>query len=270
MSVAHAFTATNGEAYEIHMGRWSKRLAEVFLDFAGVAEGEQVLDLGCGTGSLTFALAQRVEKQTIVGVDLSEAYVEHARSLTDNPQIQFRVGDATAIPVPDDSVDRVLSLLLLSFVEDTQGALTEMKRIARPGSTIAAAIWDTMGGHVTNRIFWDAAAVFDPHANELRKTNYTRPMTQPGELAGAWQQAGLENVEEGMLAVRMNFESFDDFWLPNLGKQGPIADYVDSLEPEAFDKLRGHLREAYLGGYDDGPRSFAGVAWCVKGTMPKA
>jgi ubiquinone/menaquinone biosynthesis C-methylase UbiE len=269
MSVALAFTATNGEAYETHMGRWSKQLAELFLDFAKYKEGEQVLDLGCGTGSLTYALAKRVQYQTIVGVDLSEAYVEHARSLTDNPQIEFRVGSATEIPLPDNSVDRVLSLLLLSFVEDSQGALAEMRRVARPGATIAASIWDTMGGHVTNRIFWDAAAVFDPRANELRATNYTRPLTQPGELAAAWKQAGLENVEEGMLTTRMNFKNFDDFWLPNLGKQGPIADYLESLEPEAFEKLNEHVRQAYLGGYEDGPRSFAGVAWAVKGTLPQ-
>lgn len=269
MSVAFAFTATNGEAYEAHMGRWSKQLAELFLDFAEVKEGEQVLDLGCGTGSLTYALAKRVQYQTIVGVDLSEAYVEHARSLTDNPQIEFRVGDATAIPLPDDSVDRVLSLLLLSFVPDSQAALAEMHRVARPGATIAASIWDPMGGHVTNRIFWDAAAVFDPRANELRAANYTRPLTQPGELGAAWREAGLENVEDDMLATRMNFKNFDDFWLPNLGKQGPIADYLDTLDPEAFDILKNHILQAYLGGYDDGPRSFAGVAWCVKGTLPQ-
>jgi SAM-dependent methyltransferase len=269
MSVAHAFTATNGEAYESHMGRWSRGLAEVFLDFANVTEGEQVLDLGCGTGSLTYALAQRVKYQTIIGVDLSEAYVEHARGRTDNPQIEFRVGDATAIPLPDNSVDRVLSLLLMSLVDDTQGALAEMRRVARSGATIAAAVWDTMGGHVTNRIFWDTAANLDPRANELRAKNYARPLTQSGELTAAWHEAGLENIEEGMMASRMNFQSFDDFWLPNLGKQGPFADYVASLEPEAFEKLKYHMRETYLGGYKDGPRSFAGVAWGVKGTVPK-
>lgn len=132
MSVALAFTATNGDAYDLHMGRWSRRLAELFLDFVGVADGEQVLDLGCGTGSLTYALAQRVKNQTICGVDIAEAYIEAARQRSNNPQIVFRVGNATAIPLPDNSVDRVLSLLLLSFVQDTQGAMAEMRRVARP------------------------------------------------------------------------------------------------------------------------------------------
>ncbi|MCZ6588313.1 MAG: class I SAM-dependent methyltransferase [Alphaproteobacteria bacterium] len=270
MSVALAYTATNGDAYDLHMGRWSRRLAEIFLDFVGVADGEQVLDLGCGTGSLTYALAQRVKYQTICGVDIAEAYIEAARRRSNNPQIEFRVGNATAIPLPDNSVDRVLSLLLLSFVQDTQGAIAEMRRVARPGATIAASLWDTQGGHVTNRLFWDVAAVLDPRANELRAQNYTRPLTRPGELAAAWHEAGLEDIEEGMLGSRMNFENFDDFWLPNLGKQGPIADYLDTLEPDEFDSLYHHVRQSYLSGEEDGPRSFAAVAWAVKGTVPLA
>lgn len=268
MSVAYEFTATNGDAYETHMGRWSQRLAEVFLDFVGVADGEQVLDLGCGTGSLTFALAQRVQYQTIVGVDIAEAYIEHARERTKTPQIELSVGDATAIPLPDNSVDRVLSLLLMTFVADTQAALREMRRVARPGAVIAASVWDARGGHVTNRLFWDTASVLDSKAGEARAANYTRPMTRPGELAAAWHTAGLENIEEGMLGTRMDFKSFDDFWMPNLGKQGPVADYLQTLAPDAFDLVFHHVREAYLGGEEDGPRSFAAMAWGVKGTVP--
>lgn len=268
MSVAVAFTATNGDAYELHMGRWSRGLAEVFLDFVGITDGEQVLDLGCGTGSLAYALAQRVKNQGIVGVDISEAYIEHARARSDDPRLDFRVGSATAIPLPDNSVDRVLSILLLSFVEDTERALSEMCRVVRPGGVVASAIWDTKGGHVTNRLIWDVAATLDPRANALRARNYTRSLTRPGALVEAWHEAGLENIQEGALVSRMNYSSFEDFWAPNLGKQGPIADYVESLDPAEFDRLVYHLREAYLGGEDDGPRSFAGVSFAVKGTVP--
>ncbi len=268
MSVAVAFTATDGDAYERHMGRWSRGLAEVFLDFVGVAEDEQVLDLGCGTGSLTYALAERVTNQGIVGVDLSEAYCDYARSRSDDSRLDFRSGSATAIPLPDNSVDRALSILLLSFVDDTERALSEMRRVTRPGGIVASAIWDTKGGHVTNRMIWDIAATLDPRANELRAVNYTRSLTRPGALVDAWYAAGFENVEEAMLGSRMNFDSFEDFWSPNLGKQGPIADYVDSLNPAELDRLIYHLREAYLGGDEDGPRSFAGVAFAVKGTVP--
>ena len=56
------------------MGRWSRRIAVPFLDFSGWREGEYVLDAGCGTGSLTFALAERATTATIEGIDFSAAY----------------------------------------------------------------------------------------------------------------------------------------------------------------------------------------------------
>ena len=270
MSVALAFTATNGDAYETHMGRWSRLLAEVFIDFVGVDDSEQILDLGCGTGSLSYALARRVDYREIHGVDLSEAYIGHASERTTDPRMKFSVGSATDIPLGDNSVDRVMPLLLMTFVPDTQLALAEMRRVARPGAVIAAAVWDVRGGHVNNRIFWDTASVLDPRADAARTVNYTRPMTRPGELAAAWHAAGLENIEEGMLGIRMKFESFDDFWAPNLGKQGPVADYLELLEPDEFDRVRHYVKQAYVGGEEDGARSFAAVAWAVKGTVPLA
>ncbi len=263
-----SFPATDGDAYERHMGRWSRQLAEVFLDFAGVGDHESVLDLGCGTGSAMFALARRRECRIIYGVDVSEAYIEYARERNDEPRVEFRVGDAVDIPLNDNCVDRVLSLLMLSFVADTQQALKEMRRVARPGGIVAAAVLDARGGHVTNRIFWDTAAVADPSANEYRARNFTRPMTHPGELATAWKQAGFENIEAQEIATRMNFKSFEDFWSPHLGKQGVYAEYIGSLSPEALNRLRGLLRSAYLDGEEDGPRSFACVAHAVKGTVP--
>ena len=79
------------------MGRWSRRLAGPFLDFVGSAHGESVLDVGCGTGSLTFALNERCQPRQLRGVDFSPAYIEHATRQNHDPQIVFEVGDACAL-----------------------------------------------------------------------------------------------------------------------------------------------------------------------------
>jgi len=99
---------------------------------------------------------------------------------------------------------------MLHFVSQPDLAVSEMRRVARPGATVAAAVWDARGGFVASRLFLDTAAVLDPAAGLLHARSCTRPMTRPGELESAWRQAGLADVETAELAMRMEFASFDD------------------------------------------------------------
>lgn len=262
------FNAADGDGYELAMGRWSRRLAELFIDFAGAAEGEEVLDVGCGTGSLAFTLAGRSKVKSIKGIDFAPAYVAYAAARNSDPRIAFDTGDACAMPFADRSFDRVLSLLVLHFVPDANKAVAEMKRVARPGATVAATVWDARGGYVANRIFYDTAAALDPAAVARRAQNLTRPMTRPGELAAAWRAAGLTDVRDALLTIRMDFENFADFWAPVAGKDGPQAAYVNSLAPDKRAKFQDALNAAYCDGEADGPRSYAASAWAVRGTAP--
>ena len=266
--MSSTFVAASGEGYELQMGRWSRRLAEPFLDFCGCADGEDILDAGCGTGSLTFAIARRANPRSIRGVDLSSAYIQHATEQNHDPRIEFRVEDVCALPFADASFDRVLALLVLHFVPETDRAIAQLRRVARPGATVAATVWDARGGFVANRIFFDTAAALDPKGNERRARNYTRPMTRPGELLAAWQGAGFVDIRQATLSIRMEFASFEDYWAPYVGKDGPGADYVRTLTPAQQERLREAVRNAYVDGEPDGPRSYAAIAWAVAGIVP--
>jgi ubiquinone/menaquinone biosynthesis C-methylase UbiE len=268
MAVSSTFTAGSGVGYDRMMGRWSARLAEPFLDFSGCADGEEILDAGCGTGSLTFALSQRIRAGSITGIDFSPIYIEYASEAIRDPRIAFKVGDVCALPFADRSFDRVLSLLVLHFVPQTEHATAELRRVARPGATVAAAVWDVRGGYVANRMFYDTAAAFDEEGSKRRAHNYTRPMTRPGELAAAWQAAGFTNIREAALGIRMEFSAFDDFWMPLAGKDGPGAEYLATLPAQRRDRLREMVRDAYLDGELDGARSYAAIAWAVAGIVP--
>jgi len=268
MAPASTFNAGDGDGYERQMGRWSQRLAVPFLAFAGLASGERVLDVGCGTGSLTFLLAEQGDLESICGIDYAPPYIEHASRRNTDPRISFRVGDASALPFPDAAFDRVLSLLMLHFVPKPDRAAAEMRRVGRPGATAAAAVWDARGGFVANRLFFDTAAALDPVAGLRRARNYTRPMTRPGELSAAWHRAGFTRIETAELAIRMEFASFDDYWAPYVGKDGPGAEYVATLDEPARTRLRDAVRAAYLDGEADGARSYVAVAWAVKGIVP--
>jgi len=268
MSASSTFTAADGDGYELLMGRWSRRLAEPFLDFVGTADGESVLDVGCGTGCLAVALSKRCQVKQVHGVDFSSAYIEHAKRSIHDPRIAFEVGDACALAFPDRSFDRVLSLLMLHFVPRADEAIAEMRRVARPGAVVSAAVWDARGGFVATRMFYDTAAVLDPEAAERRARNYTRPMTRPGQLANAFRAAGLTDVVETTLVIRMEFASFEDYWAPYVGKEGPQAEYIATLSADNRARLRDAVKLAYIDGEPDGPRSYAALAWAVKGIAP--
>ncbi len=250
------------------MGRWSRRLARPFLEFVGIGDQERVLDVGCGTGQLAMAVAELSNPVHVRGVDLAQVYIEYAKARNRDPRIAYEVGDVCALDYPDRSFDRVLSLLVLHFVPRAHEAIAEMRRVARSGAVAGAAVWDARGGFVANRLFFDTAAAIDPKASQRRAKNYSRPMTRPGELAAAWHAAGFVDVCETLLCIRMDYTSFADYWAPYLGKEGPGAEYVGTLNDQERTRLEAAVRDAYLDGDDDGPRSYAALAWAVKGLAP--
>jgi len=109
---------SESDGYERFMGRWSRRLAPLFVTFAGVTNGDRVLDVGSGTGALS-AAAAAVESVRVTGIESSPAYVRYAQEHADG---RFEVGDALALPFPDDAFDRTLSMLVLNFVPDAAAA----------------------------------------------------------------------------------------------------------------------------------------------------
>jgi SAM-dependent methyltransferase len=262
------FQSGGGEGYELQMGRWSRRLAGGFVDFAAIAGAAGVLDVGCATGSLSFRLAENPNILGVHGIDVCPEYIAYARQKNDDSRLTFQVCDACALPFPDRSFDHALSMLVLQFIPRAELAVREMCRVTRTGGTVAAATWDSRGGLVAQRIILDTAAVLDPNGSELRALTCTRPMSRPGDLGRAWRAAGLIDVEQDMLTIRMEFASFADFWAPANGCDGPIADYVSKLCPDMKARLRDSVQRAYLDGDVDGARSYVATAWVVKGKAP--
>src|SRR4051812_37420838 len=99
----------DADAYDQFMGRWSRRLAPLLIGFGGLADGERIVDVGCGTGSLTFALPATANVARVVGIDATEPFITAARARNTNARITFDVGDARALPYADASFDRAVS-----------------------------------------------------------------------------------------------------------------------------------------------------------------
>jgi SAM-dependent methyltransferase len=265
---ASSYTATDAASYQRLMGRWSGALADQLIDFAGIAPGDRIIDVACGTGSLALALAGRSEPRAITGIDIAAAFIDYAKEQAHDPRLGFATGNALELAFPAASFDRCFSLIALNFMSDPMRALREMRRVTRSGGTVAAAVWDFPGGLVYQRIFWDTAAALDPEADRARGRHYSSPLTGPGQLSAAFAAAGFRDIEATSLAVRMEYGNFADYWEPIRNAQGPVGDYVKRLAPARLDVLAEAVRRAYLSGAPDGPRSMAATAWVARGIAP--
>jgi SAM-dependent methyltransferase len=262
------YHADDGAAYERFLGRWTRALAERFLEFAAVPDGGVALDVGCGTGSLTLAVASSARSAGVVGLDRAHPYVAFARSRIAAPAIGFEVGDAGRLPHADGAFGACLAQLVLTFVAEPAVVLGEMIRVTRRGGVVAANVWNFGGGLVYQRLFWDTAAVVDREAAAMRARLFSHRLALAGGLVALWRAAGLADVSEGSLTVRMDYASFDDYWEPLLGGQGPVGRYLVGLSGDARVRLEALVRDAYLAGASDGPRSMTATAWAVRGVVP--
>jgi SAM-dependent methyltransferase len=261
------FIATDPEGYEQFIGRWSRRLAPLFVEFAGVTAHERVLDVGCGTGNLTIALG--AVQASATGIDLSTPYIEFARRQTSDPGVTFDVGDALHLPYPDGAFDRTLSMLALDVLPDPTRGLAEMRRVTRPGGTVAALVNDFRCGYTPFSMLWDIAAVLDPQAGAVRDEMVGKPMGWPGGLAALFHVAGLVDVTEARISTLFEYASFEDYWSTFLTGQGKTGGYVVSLADTQRRDREHHMRAAYLCGMPDGPRAFTTWFWVVRGDVPE-
>lgn len=255
-----------GESYDRYMGRWSRQLAPHFLAWLGVEAGRDWLDIGCGTGALSAEIHARCNPRSQVGVDPSAEFIHFARQQVAGPGIDFRVGDAQALPFEAARYDIVVSALVLNFIPDRHQALVEMRRVCRPSGIIAFYVWDYPGGGVAFiRKFWQAALALDPSAEDLVENKRFPFCTRDGLIAMA-QNAGLREIEVTPLEVNTVFRNFNDFWQPFTLGVGPAPGYCASLEPSARERLQKKLRHE-LTGAADGSITLKARAWAVKTQM---
>jgi len=257
-----ADTWERGSPYERYVGRWSRQVAPLFLAWLEIPAGRRWLDVGCGTGALCAAIADRCAPVSIAGVEPSDGFLETAKENLAGRASLHR-GSATAIPLGDATVDVVVSGLVLNFVPDQPAALSEMARVTGAGGTIAAYVWDYAGRMELMRIFWDAAAELDPAAAKLDE-GVRFPLCRPEALERLFTGAGLEDVEVKAIDITTQHPDFDDYWQPFLGGQGPAPAYAMSLDEPARARLRDRVRERAPAAAD-GSISLTARAWAVRG-----
>jgi ubiquinone/menaquinone biosynthesis C-methylase UbiE len=255
-----------GDSYDLYMGRWSRMVAPRFLDWLALRPGLDWLEIGCGTGALSGAIVRQAQPKSVIAIDSSEGFVKTARANVPDPRADFRTGDAIALALPDRSRDAAVAALVLNFIPARDKALAEMRRVVRPGGTVAFYVWDYPGGGMQlMREFWTAAASLDPAARDLTEDKRF-PFCTPDSLSVLAKQAGLAAVDCAPVEVPTVFRDFDDYWRPFTLGTGPAPGYCASLGLDARERLKAALEKALPRGAD-GSIPLKARAWAVRGSV---
>jgi ubiquinone/menaquinone biosynthesis C-methylase UbiE len=197
---------------------WALRVAAA----AGLAAGDRVLDVACGTGVLAREARRRVgEAGRVAGLDPAPGMIAAAREI--EPGIDWIPGSAEDLPFDDDSFDAVLSQFGIMFFEDRAAAAREMARVTRPGGRLVLAAWH---GTDRNPIYRDIAALLDtevsPAAGDAVRVPFR--LGNPEDLAGLLRAAGCVEIAVETATERARFPDTRTMveaelrgWLPLFG-----------------------------------------------------
>jgi ubiquinone/menaquinone biosynthesis C-methylase UbiE len=254
---------TDGKAYETFMGRWSKIAAQKFLPWVNPPKGLNWIDVGCGNGAFTEELVAYAVPASVTGVDPSEGQISFARSRFTAGNIQFRIGDACALPFADNSFDAASMALVIVFVSDPQKAASELARVVKPGGIAATYMWDMPGGGFPH----------SPLSKALQSLDLPMP-SRPNPEAGNrdallkyWRNAGFTGVESDVIRIDTVYANAEDYWQSATIASGPAANAMSKLTPADKDRVRVRLREI-LPADSSGRIVFKAFANAVKGRVP--
>jgi ubiquinone/menaquinone biosynthesis C-methylase UbiE len=214
--------------------RFMERDAEVFYRRLGIAPGSRLLDVGCGAGQLALIAARAGAKVT--GCDISTNWLEKARerAAAEGLSVNFEEGDAEELPYADGQFDAVVSLIGAMFAPRPELVAAELKRVCRPGGTIAMANW-TPGGFI--------GQMFKTIARHIAPNGMPSPVL--------WGDEGTvrDRLDEGISGLRFSYQMYHfnypfppdevvEFFRANYG---PMARAFASLDARGQEQLRGEL-----------------------------
>jgi SAM-dependent methyltransferase len=243
------------DAYTRFMGRYSQPLAEKFVATLAPRGGDQVVDVGCGPGAVTALLVERLGPGAVCAVDPSAPFVAATRARF--PDVDVRQAAAEELPWPSDTFDLALAQLVVHFMADPVAGLQEMGRVTRRGGRVAASVWDYGGDRSPLSVFWQAVHDVDPsNVGESQLAG-----ARDGHLVELMTAAGLGDVQQGVLSIRVPLTGFDDWWEPFTFGVGPAGQYVAGLDGDA----RGELRSLCATRLPEGPFELEAAAWLATG-----
>ncbi len=215
--------------------------------------GARVLDLCCGTGASALPAAERVGPTgSVLGVDLTPALVDQARraaAARGLVQARFEVGDVSTLDVAAGSVEAVVSVFGLFFLDDMAGTLRRAWTWLAPGGQLAITAWGTVVLSPGEPYFWDAVLREDPSAAHISPA---ARLATPGALEALFAEAALPAPRVVCETWRMPLATPDAFWPVIMGTSN--RGVFEALTPDAQRRVKrevlGRLRAEHVDGLD--------------------
>jgi ubiquinone/menaquinone biosynthesis C-methylase UbiE len=256
----HSFD--DGPAYERFMGKWSRAAGRVFLDWLAAPAGVHWLEVGCGTGAFTRLISTDCSPASVTAVDPAEAQIAYACRQPVSAA-EFRVAHAEALPFGARSFDLVVSALVINFITDRPRALAEMRRVARPGGTIAGYVWDFAADRSPSGPLRRALGQLGVELAPLPGAEASRL----DALTSLFKAAGLDAISTTCFDVTVRFPDFDDFWQAQTPSYHPMAKAIARMEERDRAKLVDRLR-ADLAVQPGHPIEYSARANAIKARVP--
>jgi SAM-dependent methyltransferase len=237
------------------MGPYAEPLSVQFADHAGVGGQQRALDVGSGPGALTAELVRRLGADAVCAAEPSPTFAAAVRQRLRGVAVSQAA--AEHLPFADAVFDIVAAQLVVHFMADPVRGLREMRRVTRPGGTVAACVWDYGGGRGPASVLWRAAGELSRHVPDESDL----PGVREGHLVALLADAGLGDLRAGMLTVAVRYPSFEHWWEPLTLGVGPAGTYVASLDASR----RAALRQRCQTLLPAGPVEILASAWTVAG-----
>ena len=232
------FKFDDSAAYERAMGRWSRAVAPIFLQWLAPPARARWLDVGCGTGILAHTLVELSSPVRVVGIDPEVAQIAQASRGLAAGRATFQVADARRLPFADASFDIATSALVLNFIAERSQAMAEMRRVTRGGGTVAAYVWD----------FAEELSPSGPLRRAMRRFGVDVPAipgTAESRIAALrilFEQAALERIETRTIEVCLAYQDFQDFWQAQTSSYSPMTKIIASMTESERTRLMRTIR----------------------------
>lgn len=229
------------------------RRAEQFADFLlpHLNGSQKLLDVGCGPGTITIDLANRVGEA--LGIDIAQSEVDRARVNSRDVEVtntDFRQGDATELDLPSESFDVVYSCAALEHVPDKERAVDEFIRVLKPGGIIAL-VSGVFQGHLIGPEIPEGPRIWEIFNGMLDNTNMDRdfglrqrPLLRSRGIIDLRQWPWYYDSSDGVgYGPRFRSDEFikqvEELGLSNRDEMTQIADTIDALrsDPDSYTYL---------------------------------